>query len=413
MLVVEHLFLQLFFFFLFFFAVPVDVQVPEVIETGSRELTVTWSPPTIPNGEIILYNLFGDGAILSSNSGIENVTIVSDLQPFTKYVLHLQACTSVGCANSSSTVGQTLPDAPSSLAPPNLMVLGPSSIFASWTLPDNPNGVITHIELHRLLGSDLSTFMVEFLDANLQLQTTVTGLIPNTLYSFQLVAFNAGESVSSEIVQALTLEDIPDQISPPMAETIDSTFLVMTWSPPGMPNGDIVLYNLTQDGTVIFSSFMADLSYNVTSLLPFFSYSFTVIACTVLGCGSSNQSVFMTLEATPDGYIQPITSAIFPMEITLEIQPVIRPNGIVTYLLIVVGEFQNPSDGGSSLRQFVAFNSSIPAEVVVRDLVPFSNYTFFLEVMNSIGTLRGESFIIMTSPTSEILFCYLSVVFIC
>lgn len=346
-----------------------------------------------------MYHLFVDGAILASISGNENVTVVSGLQPFTEYTLHLQACTSAGCANSTTTVGQTLPDAPSGLAPPDLTVLGPSSIFASWALPANPNGVITSIELRRLMGTDSSTFVVEFLDNNLQLQTTVTGLLPNTLYSFQLVAFNAGGSVSSAIVQALTLEDIPDQISPPIASTVGSSFLVITWFPPGVPNGEIILYNLTLDGAVVFSSMMEDLSYNVTGLLPFTSYSFTIIACTMRGCGSSDRSVLMTSEATPDGYVQPTLSAVSPMDITLVIQPVIRPNGIVTYVLLVLGEFQNTS---SSPRRLVAFNSSTPAEVVIRDLVPFSNYTFVLEVANSVGVLRGEPFTIQSSPTGEI-----------
>ena len=372
------------------FAVPEGVASPMMIGVGSRELTISWQPPSRPNGVINEYNLLVGGVILSTVAGSSNSTLLAGLQPFTEYSLLLQACTRVGCTNSSMLVTQTLPDAPSGLAPPTLSVLSPSSISASWRLPNNTNGVISRIELRRLTTP--TDFMVEFVDSNLTLATTVTGLLPNTNYSFQVVAFNAGGSVASEVSIATTLEDIPDQISPPVAMEIGPTHLLVSWVPPAVPNGEVILYNLTLDGRVIFSLMNGDLSYNVTRLRPFTTYSLAIIACTTRGCGSSIQSTFTTLEAMPQGYVQPVVTAVTPTTITLEIQSVASPNGQVLYIIRNI-------DGVGVAG--VVFNSSSPAQVTVAGLQPFTNYSFELEVVNSAGSLAGPPFTIATVPTGR------------
>lgn len=365
-----------------------------IVGVGSRELTITWAQPTTPNGAITLYNLYINGNIVFS--GANNVTIVSGLLPFAEYNLTLEACTVVGCANGSRTVGQTLPDAPMNLAPPTLTVLGPSSILATWQLPRNPNGVITRMELRRSLGAE-SAFEVVFNDVNLELETTVTGLSPNTHYTFQVVAFNAGGSVVSPTVQALTLEDIPDDISPPFVDTVGARFLEVSWSVPGIPNGDIILYNLTLNGGVVFST-DRDLAYNITDLRPFTVYSLAIIACTMRGCGSSNQSTARTSEAVPTGYMQPTILSISSNSISLEVNPVANENGIVRYVLYISGNFPSSVVANAvEAGQRVVFNGSTPSGArIAGQLVAFTNYTLFLEVGNGAGTLTGPAFSIQT-----------------
>ena len=361
---------------------------------GSRELTVTWAPPTAPNGIIVLYTLYTNGAVVFS--GPDNATIVSGLLPFAEYSLTLEACTAIGCANSSHTINQTLPDAPADLAPPTLAVLGPSSIMATWQLPGDPNGVILRLELRMLLGFE-SAFEVVFNDVNLDLETTITRLAPNTLYTFQLVAFNAGGSVESPVVQARTLEDIPDDISPPSVNNVGATYLEVLWSPPGIPNGDIILYNLTLNGGVVFST-ERDLSYNITDLQPFTSYSLSIIACTMRGCGSSNQSAVRTLEAVPTGYVPPTILSVSSSAIVLAVNPVSDENGVPNYVLYISGVFLLAgSADGVEAGQRVVHNGTAPSgPQSVGELVPFTNYSLFLEVVNSAGTLTGPSFSVQT-----------------
>lgn len=386
--------------------VPEGVSAPVVIGVGSRELTVTWAPPATPNGVIILYNLFVNGDILFS--GADNFTIVGGLLPFMEYTLVLQACTAIGCASSDPHVAQTLPDAPTGLASPIVTVLGPSSVFVTWAEPNMTNGMILRFELFRAEGADSTMFELIFNDTERVMQTTVTGLVPNTLYQFRLLAFNTGGSVSSPTVRITTLEDIPDDISPPVIEVINSTSLDVTWSPPAVPNGEIILYNLTLDGEVIFST-ESELSYSVTGLQPFTVYVFSIVACTVRGCGSSNQSTARTAEAIPSGYVEPTIANISSSQIILDISPVLRPNGIVNYVLYVTGEFNSGLSG-----QLTASNSSLlPSRVTIADLIPFTNYSFFLEAENSAGVLTGPTFGIQTLPAGmykNIILCALMTV---
>ncbi len=374
--------------------VPIGVQPPLVAAATARALTLAWAPPTQPNGYITRYDLFVNNELHSS--GLANSTTVDSLDPFTQYSFYLQACTSAGCSNSSVTVGQTLPDSPTGLAGPNLTALSPSSIEAVWSPPASSNGELVRYELRRLFGAGLS----EIVYVGLDLSTTVFGLTPNTEYFFQLLVFNAGGFASSPVVSIQTLEDIPDGISAPVITVISATSLLITWEAPESPNGDIIQYILSQNGEVVFSNATA-FSYLVTDLEPFTAYSYSIMACTVEGCGSSNHSTATTLEAVPEGYIQPTIASTTPTSFTVVVNPVTRPNGVVTYMLYVAGEFAD-SGSGSSTDVRLVYSSVEPGSALVTSLLPYTDYEVTLVVMNSAGNLTGDKFTVRTDPTGNI-----------
>ena len=376
----------------FSFAVPIGAQPPIVNRVESRRLEVYWEPPLQPNGIITLYQLFVEDVLRFS--GTANTTIIDNLQPFTEYSFFVQACTDIGCSNSTASTGQTLPDSPVGLAAPNLTVLSPSSIQANWDQPDMSNGIILRFELRRLFGAEMSQFEIEF--SGLGLETTVTGLEPNTLYSFQLFVFNLGGSTSSSVVDALTLEDIPDGIIAPDADPINATAVLVTWSPPSQPNGDIIQYMLYQNGTLVFSGLQ--LSYMIANIQPFTYYSYSISACTMRGCGSSNQSTIQTFEGVPVGYVQPSAIDATPYSITLQLNEVQMPNGIVEYALYYSEESEIPAESGDLV---LAFNGSVAQRVEVTGLMPYTNYSFVLEVSNGAGTLMGPPFTLQTDPTGK------------
>ena len=305
----------------------------------------------------------------------------------------------VGCSNSSESTGQTLPDRPMGLASPNLTALSPSSIQATWQPPANPNGVILRFELQRLFGPGRNQSEVIF--SGLNFEATISGLTPNTLYSFQLLAFNAGGSVTSPVAEERTLEDIPDGIMAPDIEIVNSTALRATWQDPLEPNGDIISYNLIQNGTVVFSGVAQ--SYLATNLEPFTFYSYSIMACTVRGCGSSNQSNVRTPEDVPEGYIEPTVAMVTAESITLMVHPVSSPNGVVRYVLYILGQFNVASAGinDTAVEMRVVYNSSEPGMVEIQDLLPFSSYEFTLSVSNSAGELAGDPFIVRTEAAGE------------
>ena len=92
------------------------------------------------------------------------------------------------------------------------------------------------------------------------------------------------------------------------ATAIDSTTIMITWSPPVMPNGIITNYNVSYvpgqslstadystDGNVIGSN---DTTYNLSSLRVATNYSITIAAHTIVGIGpySSDNCTVQTME---------------------------------------------------------------------------------------------------------------------
>ncbi len=357
------------------------VQVPMVTLVESRRLGVSWQQPTIPNGVIVRFDLFLDDTL--RYSGPDNSTIIDSLSPFTEYTLHLQACTSVGCSNSSIVMGQTLPDQPMGLAAPNLTALSPSVVEAIWDFPQQPNGAILRFELRQFLVMDSSRFIVAFDGQGLE--TTLSGLTPNTLYTYQLAVFNAGGVGLSETVSVQTLQGVPDGVLPPTVRVVDSTTFNVTWTTPTIPNGIITQYILLQNGTTLFIGL--NFSFVVSGLLPFSYYSYSIMACTVKNCSSSAPVVAMTPEAPPTGYIPPTVTRITPTVIEFFINPVLSTNGIVTYTLRMNNSVE------------MLYNSSIPDLVAIENLSPFTEYVFVLVVSNNAGSLIGPPFTVTTLPT--------------
>lgn len=365
--------------------VPVGVQAPTASTIGSQTLILTWSPPVQPNGVITSYRLYiGHISILTNPS-----VVLDNLTPFTEYEYQVEACTVVGCGNSSVASSMTLPGTPSGLSPPSLTELSPTSIQANWAPPSEPNGIISHYELVRVFGSELSQEEIVF--NGTELQTGVSNLFPNTLYFFKVVAYNSVDSVSSDTANITTPEDIPDLIQPPIIAVINSTALLVSWIEPLQPNGEIIEYRLVQNGNIVFSGLLK--MYTHTKLEPFTMYSYTIMACTIKGCGSSTQSSARTDEATPEGLVNPTVIDTQSNSITLQLNEVEKPNGIVTYVLYITGEHLVGTGENGRVTQFYTtnlYNSTDVGEVVAEDLIPFTPYLFELEVVNSAGTLLGN-----------------------
>ena len=78
--------------------------------------------------------------------------------------------------------------------------------------------------------------------------------------------------------------------------------LFLSWDPPAAANGILTNYTVLQDGVTLATLSPSVLEYNVSSLLPFTQYSFSVAVCNSAGCVESSSVTTMTLE---DGTYQP------------------------------------------------------------------------------------------------------------
>ena len=90
--------------------VPSGVRPPRLTVVSSTSILINWTTPLTPNGGITSYNVFlttpESRAIVQST--VPGTFLLEELTPFTEYSILLEACTLVGCANSSSASARTM-----------------------------------------------------------------------------------------------------------------------------------------------------------------------------------------------------------------------------------------------------------------------------------------------------------------
>ena len=315
--------------------------------------------------------------------------MISGLLPSTSYIFLIEACTSAGCSNSSESSNTTLPDKPVGLAPPSVIPLTPTSLEIIWEEPADPNGDIIRYELQQVVG-DENIIIFEGIGFNYQL----INLTPNTLYSFRVLATNAGGTTASEVAQNRTLEDAPDGLSSPVLTVLNATAINITWAEPSLPNGVITEYILSRNGSEIFRGLKP--VYIDTILEPFTIYSYFIQACTSGNCSASTPTVARTEEATPGGFVPPSITSVTSTTFSFTVNDVLQPNGIVIHVVTVMGEFASSPNGVEEMREF--YNDTEVGTVVVAGLLPFTDYQALQTVSNSAGSLTGHAVRVTTDP---------------
>ena len=75
-----------------------------------------------------------------------------------------------------------------------------------------------------------------------------------------------------------------------------SRYITISWDPPAAANGILVNYTVLLGDEVISSTPPNVLQFMVLPLLPFSTYTFSVMACTSVGCVESQEIESTTLE---------------------------------------------------------------------------------------------------------------------
>ena len=317
--------------------------------------------------------------------------IAKSLEPFTTYEFILEACTQVGCMNSSSASVTTTEGVPIGLDPPSLLSLSSSIVQASWTIPSEPNGIIAYYELFRVFGDELS--QTELVANTTELVASVSGLLPSTLYYFRLIAYNSFGSASSNISSITTPEDTPEQIIPPDVAVVNSSSLLVTWQEPLQPNGVITNYTIFRNSASVFIEYNMNYTFLDTDLMPFTTYTYFILVCTAKGCGASQTTSQTTEEAIPESIQQPDVVSVASNSAMVNIKPVDKPNGNVRYILRVSGEFLLGYSNDSRqtiVETRVVFNETEPSQLSIIDLLPFTSYSMWIEVTNNAGSAFGD-----------------------
>ncbi len=186
------------------FMVPPQAPVLNVTSSSTNTISLSWSESSSNVSKFIIYRALGTGSAFAQLVTLPgNVLSYTDknLTPQTTYSYRMMASNQGGNSPFSNVVVRMTngvpPKAPTAL---NITAFSTNTISLSWVNPANESG----IELYQATGTTFKS------TPTLKLSPTATtyvatGLIPSTIYSFKLRAFNKwGYSDFSNIVSQMT-----------------------------------------------------------------------------------------------------------------------------------------------------------------------------------------------------------------
>ncbi len=355
-------------------APPTPVDPPSVIVLSEGEVSVSWTPPDELNGELFGYQVYRNGIPILVELTTALMIVEQDLRPFTQYEYFVQVCASGGCANSTSVSNTTFEALPEMVFDVTVSSIQPRSLILTWQEPASPNGVIT--EYIVLLNTDSEVFR------GLDFTVSLTNLVPFTNYSFFLMACNGAGCVSSDQVNAQTLETDPEGLDVPQLRNLSSTSVAIEWTPPALPNGEISSYILRRGNDsfpnisrIIFQGL--SFSFNDLNLAADTLYFYTIEAVNGGGSTRSAPSQFRTVPDLAEGIRPPVLEVRGARDIGVTWSPPESANGVISAYRLYI---DNTEVFSGLLLQYNATN-----------LTPFTVYVFFVEVCNQAGCASSIS----------------------
>ena len=239
-------------------APPQGLLAPVVSMVGSYSFSVSWEPPSQPNGQINRYQLeyavmmgyydIGDVSRLSVSAAV-NHTSVSGIQAYTNHSVRVRAVNSAGSAVSRWTNFTTLPAPPSGLSALSVeLVSGGRSVILSWSPPTQPNGRIINYAVYRDTNSNSPDYH------GIGVHFELDDLEPYTTYRIQLEACTVAGCTRSPWQQFMTSQAPPANQRAPSLGFVNSSSILITWSRPAKTFGDVLSYQVLRRTLPVVSS---------------------------------------------------------------------------------------------------------------------------------------------------------------
>nr|XP_014343878.1 PREDICTED: phosphatidylinositol phosphatase PTPRQ [Latimeria chalumnae] len=365
--------------------VPGSVQNASYQNITSTSILLFWDPPANPNGKITHYTVYA--MEVPTNEAIQIMTyntniIIPDLKKYTKYKVRIAASTAAGESSLSDRDDifvQTLEDVPES-PPKNVMHgnISATQINLKWLPPDKPNGIIIYYEV--MFENSLGLFFINSSTSNVLL----SNLKPYTLYNISVRAYtrHGHGNQTSAVLSVQTNQDVPG--SPPYNltyESISSTEVFISWTPPIEANGIILFYTINYWNTSHFLNSSSNSTDSVLSNLRKYSqYWITVSASTVFGNGNMISDVLnlTTLDDVPDSAPENITyRTITSTEVEITFLPPITPNGVILWYTIYL-TMQNGTE-----------QHILNTTLLKQNITGLKEYTRYIVVLSA-STRKGE-----------------------
>jgi receptor-type tyrosine-protein phosphatase Q len=357
----------------------------------STSFTLYWTQPLYEerNGIVVEYHitvLEQETNIITQHTTTANAFTLSSLHPAYTYSCSIAAYT-VGLGPFTAYFNvTTLEEAPTQ--PPQSFT-GISQTSTSLTLswdppsPEYQNGLIISYTIN-VTSLETGT-SIQYTTSSMSL--TLTGLSPYSTYTCVVAAHTSiGIGPFTTQFTITTLEDAPT--SPPTITThfiIDSSSVAIQWTPPPSDdhNGIIRKYTvyITSVGSnsVTTSRDFTGTSAIIGSLIPSYTYRFTVAAYTV-ATGPSSPSIMLTLpEDSPSGFPRDLyVNETTPYSISLSWHPPLETeqNGVIIGYIINVTH--------ANTLQTTQYQS-LSTSIIITGLEPYTTYVCIVAAETSIG----------------------------
>ena len=362
-------------------APPTLMDAPVVTAVDAYSLNVSWRKPLEPNGVIRYYFVFRNGSIKHKKNDFSFLD--RGLDPYTLYSYTIEVCTGGGCTLSAPSSLRTDEAVPSGVPAPILEALTAWAIQISWRKPSKPNGIITRYRLYEV-GVDSPQ------DIGIGMSFTISNKEPYTLYSFYLEACTSKGCTRGPSAAVRTKESAPRDLAAPLATVGGSALVRVEWNAPRKPNGVILYYILTRNGTQVYNG--TDLQFNDRTVAPYTVYAYVVTAVNSADRVTSRQGFSPpTNPGAPDNVSAPLLEVLSATSIKVTWSSPGIPNGVITRYEVwynFIGSQRNP--------QIV--NAGIAKEFTLLNLLAYTRYEVRINACTMKGCSTGES---KTSRTFE------------
>ena len=376
-------------------ALPFGVESPRVVSITSTSVTFEVLPVAEPNG-LVTYRVTIEGVFFIANDSVSDevesrvafsgnepgIGVAEDLLPFTLYNLYVIVENGAGSVASGIVNVTTLEAPPTGLSSPLVMLSNATTAVVSWMAPERPNGFITNYTITLQQGNSVVT---ETVRGDQELVVVVKDLVPFASYLASVTAYNGAGSTTSRGTPFMTGETPPEDFDAPVVVNQSSTTVDLAWDPPGFPNGVLLSYTITVNGSNRTVVQPPDASSMITGLSPFTWYFVTVTVCNSAGCLQSSAVVAMTAEGLADGISPPSVQVTASGEVMVSWQPPMMANGrIIAYHV----ERQTPGSMAAVRIGTVDGDASLLASLDL-SASPFTLYAYRIVVENGAGESAG------------------------
>ncbi|XP_064396511.1 phosphatidylinositol phosphatase PTPRQ-like isoform X3 [Halichondria panicea] len=393
----------------------VTITVPEAIPSPvtnlmlmmtDSSLTVTWDPPSMPNGDLTYTATFSytdlatgiNDTVLTMQTTEEDdrsVTYTSaPLEPYARYDVVVIASTSVG--NSDPATASVFTAQGVSEAPRNLMTIPTNTtVVVTWEAPSDPNGVIFAYSV-TLQDSDMTVDDSQN-ESNTTFISTFDNLIPFSNYTVIVTALTGD---NGGIVGEPAMDTFMTDTGTPSAPTLtlpnatSPTTIQVEWAEPSVSNGIITTYLVTYIVTDADESTIQTITTNdiitsleLTNLTVFTNYSVFVRAATTLVGPPSETVTVVTQEDVPGSPLNLMALELSSTSINVSWTAPSQRNGILlSYTVYYAIDNLDASNGEEQMLAVDVLEDMEMQFVVLENLTEFTSY----RVEVSASTVAGE-----------------------